>query len=116
MQPAGDWVRICASAELIDGGDGVRFNVAGGEAAFAVRSAGVARAYLNRCTHVGIELDWLPGKFFDESARSLLCSVHGATYSATDGRCEAGPCRGRGLRRLDCREHDGWIWVEGRIK
>jgi nitrite reductase/ring-hydroxylating ferredoxin subunit len=107
-----DWVRLCESAALSDGGDGVRFSTPAGEPAFAIRSAGAVCAYVNRCTHVGVELDWIPGKFFDESGRSLICSVHGATYAAADGRCEGGPCRGRGLQRVACREFDGWIWIE----
>ncbi|HVL55208.1 MAG TPA: Rieske (2Fe-2S) protein [Burkholderiaceae bacterium] len=114
MPQAAEWVRVCESSALAEGGDGVRFVTSAGEPAFAVRSAGIVRAYVNRCTHVGVELDWIAGKFFDESGRSLLCSVHGATYAASDGRCEGGPCRGRGLQPVRCREHDGWIWIEGR--
>ena len=26
---------------------------------------GVVRAYLNRCAHVPVELDWVEGEFFD---------------------------------------------------
>ena len=55
---------ICASGALQDGGDGVRFTVRRGEVelpAFVVRHGGVVHAYINRCAHVPIELDWLPG-------------------------------------------------------
>jgi nitrite reductase/ring-hydroxylating ferredoxin subunit len=55
------------SAELRDGEDGVDFTVTRARRAsvpaFAVRFEGRVYAYLNRCAHVPIELDWLPGRF-----------------------------------------------------
>jgi nitrite reductase/ring-hydroxylating ferredoxin subunit len=93
-------IRICASDELIEGGDGVRFNlIAGaglGQEAFAVRHQGVAVAYLNRCSHTGLELDWIPGRFLDAEHRWLICAAHGALYEPATGACAAGPCTGRG--------------------
>src|ERR1041384_5911121 len=90
---------ICASQALADSGRGVRFEVEyfGERApAFAVRYAGEVHAYLNRCAHVAMELDWQEGVFFDSDGRDLLCSTHGATYDARSGRCVGGPGRGRG--------------------
>ncbi len=112
--PGWSWRRVCSVAELTEGGDGVRFEVegrSGPEAAFVVRSAGRPRAYLNRCRHVPVELDWLPGQFFDESGLYLVCSTHGAMYRASDGRCEGGPCGGRPLIALQVCESDGAVWV-----
>ena len=57
---------ICASQALADSGRGVRFEVEyfGERApAFAVRCAGEVHAYLNRCAHVAMELDWRKGYF-----------------------------------------------------
>ena len=93
---------ICTSAELQDGGDGVRFTVtrpAGERAAFVVRFEGKVYAYLNRCAHVPIELDWLPGRFFDDSRRYLICATHGALY----GRLEV----------LPVVERDGGVFLVG---
>ena len=108
------WTRVCGGGDLLDGGDGVRFEVAddqGSVPAFAVRSESVVRAYLNRCRHVAVELDWSPGKFFDETGLYLICATHGATYRASDGACAGGPCRG-GLVALPVREADGEVLVE----
>ena len=108
------WKPVCPSAELSEGGDGVRFEVPGATeptAAFAVRAGGVARAYLNRCSHVAVELDWQPGRFFDDSGLYLVCATHGAMYLAVDGRCMGGPCRGRGLVALRTHERGGTVWV-----
>jgi len=69
-------IDICASTDLLNGGSGVRFEVdVGGRnaPAFAIRYGGRAFAYLNRCAHVAMELDWQPGMFFDFDAEYLLC-------------------------------------------
>lgn len=81
--------------------------------AFVVRHAGVVRGYLNRCSHVAMELDWQEGLFFDSDGRDLICSTHGALYSAHDGRCLGGPCNGSPLVKLLVEEHDGKVYFMG---
>lgn len=106
---------ICRSAELVDGGAGVRFEVqtADGPApAFVVRAGGQPRAYVNRCMHIGVELDWLPGEFFDDSGLYLICAAHGATYEPASGRCVRGPCKGRSLIPITVVERDGEVVLE----
>ncbi len=105
---------ICRSVDLVDGGPGVRFMVTREgieESAFVVRFHGQAAAYLNRCAHVGVELDWQPGEFFDHSKVYLICATHGALYSPTDGRCVGGRCNGRGLTPLPVEERGGAIYL-----
>jgi len=111
------WLDVCASEALVEGGDGVRFEVpdpAGGEGcatAFVVRYDGRPRGFLNRCAHLPAELDWLPGRFFDEAGLYLICATHGATYEADTGRCVAGPCVGASLVALRCEERGGRVRV-----
>lgn len=105
---------VCASAALVDGGPGVRFAVAtpaGGEAAFAIRYCGQVYAYLNRCAHRLVELDWEPGQFFDAEGHHLICATHGALYLPATGSCIAGPCQGAGLVPVAVHEHDGSVWL-----
>jgi nitrite reductase/ring-hydroxylating ferredoxin subunit len=105
---------ICASDTLVDGGDGVRFDVRVQGSivpAFAVRFRGVVRAYLNRCAHVAVELDWMPGRFLDPERNVLLCSTHGAEYDPATGRCLGGPCRG-GLTPVSVEECDGKVFLK----
>ncbi|HSH40650.1 MAG TPA: Rieske 2Fe-2S domain-containing protein [Arenicellales bacterium] len=100
------------SESLVDGGAAIRFEVqeAGAAApAFAVRYRGRVYAYLNRCAHMSLELDFVPGRFFDTSGRFLICATHGALYDPIDGRCAGGPCRGRGLQPLRVAEREGRI-------
>ena len=103
---------ICNSSELEEGGKGVRFKVLtaeGEQPAFAVRFSGMAYAYINRCAHVPVELDWTDGAFFDYSKLYLICATHGATYLPESGVCVQGPCKGKRLTRVAVEERDGKI-------
>ncbi len=104
-------IALCASSELTEGGRAVAFDVLyAGEhvRAFAIRYAGQVHAYLNRCTHVPMEMDWQEGQFFDDSGRWLLCATHGAAYQPDTGQCASGPCRG-GLVRVGLSEEGGMV-------
>lgn len=104
-------VALCNSRDLVDGGLAVPFDVAYcGQTcrAFAVRYQGEVRAYLNRCSHVAMELDWQPNRFFDETGHWLVCATHGAIYRPDNGACAGGPCRGP-LVRIDLTEQDGVV-------
>jgi nitrite reductase/ring-hydroxylating ferredoxin subunit len=104
-------IPLCNSADLADGGLAVDFDVVyGGQTcrAFAVRWRGQAHAYLNRCAHVAMEMDWQPNRFFDDSGRWLLCGTHGAVYEPDSGACAGGPCRG-GLIKIALSERDGVV-------
>lgn len=106
---------ICASAALADGGNGFRFEIeteAGMLSAFVVRFRGKVFGYLNRCAHIGIEMDWQPGEFFDDSGLYLVCATHGATYLPDSGKCIAGPCRGAHLTRLEIFEQDSGVYLK----
>lgn len=105
---------ICVSNELTERGRGLRFVVdssCGPVPGFVVRYRGKVYGYLNRCAHVGIELDWQPGEFFDVSGLYLVCATHGAAYVPDSGRCVAGPCKGQSLKSLQVEEIDGRIYL-----
>lgn len=123
---------ICRSEELVDGGKGIRFKVSQrGTApqplatiaaaatttrveadAFLVRFRGKPYAYLNRCGHIPIELDWQAGEFFDFSGQHLICATHGALYGPESGRCLSGRCAGKGLTPVAVIERaDGIYWI-----
>ncbi|MEN3278443.1 MAG: hypothetical protein V7631_4233 [Massilia sp.] len=106
-------VLICDSDALVDRGAGVRFPVSVfGEAAtgFVVRYQGRPYAYLNRCAHVPIELDWVEGQFFESGGEYLMCATHGAVYRPESGVCAGGPCRGARLRQIAVHETDGKVY------
>ncbi|HSW15998.1 MAG TPA: Rieske 2Fe-2S domain-containing protein [Ramlibacter sp.] len=104
-------IALCNASDLVDGGRAVSFDVVfGGQTcrAFAVRWQGGAHAYLNRCAHVAMEMDWQPDRFFDDSGRWLMCGTHGATYQPDTGACAGGPCRG-GLVKITLTEQAGVV-------
>lgn len=95
---AGD--RICPVSELPGDGRGLRFDLytqAGVSPAFVLRYGSAVRAYLNRCGHIPVELDWADGRFLDYAGEVIICSTHGARYDPLTGACLGGRCAGRGL-------------------
>lgn len=105
------WVSLCDGRALSDGGEAFPFDVVYlGQScsAFAVRYRGRVHAYLNRCTHVPIEIDWQPNQVFDITKQWLLCATHGAVYRPDTGECSGGPCRG-GLVKIDIDECNGAV-------
>jgi nitrite reductase/ring-hydroxylating ferredoxin subunit len=116
MADADPVIPLCRSEDLVDGGRGVRFEVFfRGEVmpAFAVRHRGVAYAYLNRCAHVSMQLDWQPGDFFEPDAEFLICATHGALYDPATGACRGGACAGHGgLRPIHLVERNRAVsWI-----
>jgi nitrite reductase/ring-hydroxylating ferredoxin subunit len=112
--PDGDAQRValCNSKDLQNASAAVPFDVqyAGLVCrAFAIRFEGGVHAYLNRCTHVAMELDWQPNQFFDDTGQWLLCSTHGAAYLPSTGECGGGPCTG-GLVKINLTESDGVVY------
>lgn len=106
-------VQVCKSDAVQEGGLGYRFKVEfrGEEtSAFIVRVDGQVRCYLNRCSHVPVELDWNYGEFLDDSGRIIYCATHGASYDGMDGSCLGGPCDGAPLVKLDIEETEGHIF------
>lgn len=109
---ADERIPLCNSHDLADADLAVPFDVVyAGQTcrAFAVRFEGRVVAYLNRCTHVAMEMDYQPNRFFDDSGQWLLCATHGAAYRPDTGQCAGGPCRG-GLVRIPLSEADGVVY------
>lgn len=105
---------ICAAADLDGERKCVRFDLPErGErvSGFVLRYNEFIRAYINRCAHVPVELDWNEGDFFDLTGHYLLCATHGAHYEPDSGRCVLGPCRGKHLEPLAVAERDGNIYL-----
>jgi nitrite reductase/ring-hydroxylating ferredoxin subunit len=74
---------------------------------FVVRSGGKLYGYVNACPHLGTPLDLVPDRFFTRDGTQLLCSLHGARFEVTTGKCTFGPCEGDRLEPFAIRlEHD----------
>ncbi len=106
---------ICSSEELQERGSGIRFELPElGErvTGFVVRYNGQPEAYVNRCAHVPVELDWNEGDFFDVSQDYLICATHGAHYQPETGYCVMGPCKGKHLQKIAVQERGCNIIIE----
>jgi nitrite reductase/ring-hydroxylating ferredoxin subunit len=79
--------------------------------AFLVSYAGAYYAYLNRCKHISLSLDWVDNRFFTEDNRYLICANHGATYEPTSGECVWGPCLGAFLQSVPLEVAQGKIFA-----
>ncbi|MBT8113960.1 MAG: Rieske 2Fe-2S domain-containing protein [Arenicella sp.] len=107
---------IAETDSLEEGGKGHRFNVRNqdGEVmpAFVIRFDYQFFAYLNKCGHIAVELDYMPGEFFTDDGRTLICSTHGAEYAPDTGACLGGPCYGVGLESLGIAEREGRLYLD----
>ena len=103
-------------AGLIEGGKGLRFDVHNNQGetipAFAVHYDGQYFAYLNRCGHIAIQLDYMPGEFFSGDGQALICATHGAEYAPDTGACLGGPCYGVGLEPLPIKQDRGQLFLD----
>lgn len=70
---------------------------------FAIRQDNQLYAYWNSCPHMGIPLNWMPGKFLDLDSVFVQCASHGALFQISDGECVGGPCVGDRLTAVSLR-------------
>lgn len=69
-------------------------------------------AYLNRCPHIGLSLDWVDNQFFTVDGRYLMCANHGATFEPATGECIWGPCVGASLQSVRVEMEGEKIFVQ----
>lgn len=101
MTAVSDWQAVCQRQRL-DDGETVEFQL-GDTPGFAFRHQGSYVAFVNRCPHLGIELNWMPGRFLDADGHFIQCATHGALFTPDRGQCIAGPCQGEALMPLAIR-------------
>ncbi|MBI3368197.1 MAG: Rieske 2Fe-2S domain-containing protein [Burkholderiales bacterium] len=110
---AADEQPLCASAALVEREPAQVFDVLlwrQPARAFAMRFDGKVVAYVNRCAHVPVEMDWQPGHFLDLDKRWIVCSIHGASYEPANGRCVGGPCGAGRLMPILTAEREGLVY------
>jgi nitrite reductase/ring-hydroxylating ferredoxin subunit len=74
---------------------------------FVHERRGELRAWLNRCAHLPVTLDFGDGDLLNEAGDQFFCQSHGARYRTDTGLCIAGPCKGSSLHPLPLDETDG---------
>jgi nitrite reductase/ring-hydroxylating ferredoxin subunit len=108
--------RIALAADLPPG-ESMKFllPIAGvDEECFVINYGGHFHAYVNRCRHVPMAMDWVDNQFFAEQGRYLMCQTHNAYYQPDSGECIVGPpgtC-GKFLHRVPVEIIKGVIYAQ----
>jgi nitrite reductase/ring-hydroxylating ferredoxin subunit len=107
--------RVCPTAAL-PAGESMKFMLpvrGAEEECFVVNFHGHYHAYVNRCRHVPMAMDWIDNQFFAEQGRYLMCQTHNAYYEPVSGECIAGPASacGKFLYRVPLEIDDGVIYA-----
>ncbi len=113
MGPAktrGDDARLCALADIPDGGSAGIEADGLGRSYLALRRGASVFVYVNRCPHIGAPLDFRPGQFLNLEKTHILCSLHWALFNIEDGLCVAGPCAGDRLQAVATEVRDGILY------
>lgn len=98
----------------IDHGKSKKFTLRRGRRnveALLVNFEGRHFAYINRCPHTGITLDWVNNQFFSSDNRYLMCATHGAVFEPPTGECIWGPCVGLSLQSVPVEIENGQIYA-----
>ncbi|MBI1746113.1 MAG: Rieske 2Fe-2S domain-containing protein [Acidobacteria bacterium] len=107
---------ICQTSEL-PASKSLRFVLIspyGPRGAFLLHYQGHFRAYLNKCLHLPVTLDYDTGDFFTGDGCQLLCQTHGALYDPLTGYCNAGPPIGLSLVPVKISVRQGSVYLEQR--
>ena len=78
---------------------------------FVLRWHGHLQAYVNRCRHTSMTLDWVENQFLTNDGELILCPTHGALFEPDTGICVGGPAYGKALHRVPLVERDGRVYA-----
>lgn len=101
--------KLCRIDDIADGAS--KGIAATGLSLFLVRLGEQVYAYRNSCPHTGINLEWLPDRFLSHDGEFILCSLHGALFTLSEGKCIYGPCSGQFLQPVDIHIQDRDIYL-----
>lgn len=106
-------VRVLQAGELAEG-ESKKFVLSAGEEThecFIVRWHGELHAFVNRCRHVAMTLDWVENQFLTEDGELILCPTHGALFQPDTGACVGGPAYGKSLFRVPLSESGDGVFA-----
>jgi nitrite reductase/ring-hydroxylating ferredoxin subunit len=106
--------KLVGAVGEIEHGESKKFTLRRGQRdleALLVNFQGQHFAYINRCPHTGITLDWVNNQFFSSDTRYIMCATHGAVFEPPTGECIWGPCVGLSLQSVPVEIEDGRIYA-----
>jgi nitrite reductase/ring-hydroxylating ferredoxin subunit len=101
--------RLCRVDEIPDGGS-LLVEIDAATPCVVLRRGSEVWAYLNRCPHFSIPLDFEPGVFCTYDASLLMCAHHSAMFRFEDGQCIDGPCAGAALTAIEIEQVGGDVY------
>ena len=105
---------LCRLEDIEDGGSAGFTSAVDGKPRMllAVRKGECIFVYINSCPHIGVPLDFHPGKFLSRDQKHIICSTHGALFDIEDGLCVSGPCRNAHLKAVTVSVEGGSVLIE----
>jgi len=106
--------KLVGSASELAHGTSKKFTLRRGAREFealVVNYEGNFFAYVNRCPHTGITLDWVNNQFFSVDSRYIMCATHGAVFEPPTGECVWGPCFGLSLQSVPIEIENGQVYA-----
>lgn len=106
--------KLVGSVDEIEHGTTKKFTLRRGQReleGMLVNFQGNLFAYINRCPHTGITLDWVNNQFFSSDKRYVMCATHGAVFEPATGECIWGPCVGLSLQSVPIEIDGGQVYA-----
>lgn len=100
-----DWIRVCATAELLPGECTVAWD--GDTPILVVNYDGAYYALEDRCSHEDFELSAGP---YDGASGTIECVLHGSRFDVRDGRPLNAPAYAP-VVRFPVAVRDGAVWT-----
>jgi nitrite reductase/ring-hydroxylating ferredoxin subunit len=104
---------LCRLDEIADG-SGHEVTFGAGHEPFRVlllRRGDRVWAYLNRCPHFSLPLNYEPQQFVTLDAEVIMCAHHAAFFRFDDGACFDGPCTGASLEPIPLQRDGGALRI-----
>ena len=104
---------LCRQDEIVDGSArGFDPHAQGRDTLLVVRWRGVVRAWLNRCPHMDVAMQYRKDRFMSGDGQHIVCFAHGALFRPDDGLCVLGPCVGQTLHQQPIViDEGGAVWL-----
>ncbi|MDB6143479.1 MAG: Ferredoxin subunit of nitrite reductase and ring-hydroxylating dioxygenase [Pseudomonas sp.] len=107
-------IALCTLDEIADGGalglpEQQQLDLQG---LVVLRRGDEAWAYINRCPHFSVPLNYQPQTFCTYRSKILMCAHHSAMFRFEDGQCVDGPCKGAQLQQVPVRVIDRQIVMD----
>jgi 3-phenylpropionate/trans-cinnamate dioxygenase ferredoxin component len=100
-----DWIRVCATAELLPGESTVAWD--GDTPILVFNLDGDYYALEDRCSHEEFELS---AGAFDGEHGTIECVLHGARFDVRDGRALCAPAYAP-VTKFPVKAEDGFLWT-----